>query len=183
MKNYKYFIDLKTLIVNIMYFNNLKAVSFEYLIEYINYIVDTLSKNNLLEDYFIPLYGVTNETIERSILYLSNIFNLDRDGELIFLRNDVNINELIKLNRLDDYLEYLIRTHDTETKKIKEQSLRNKISHSIDNLLINISDLYILNPKLAEQIENEFLKKINQNSIINKQNLIKVKTKASKNRI
>ena len=100
-------IDIKMIIVNLLKEDKKTYLSVNRLQELISFIYDELSKENQLDKYRI-CFDVNFDAIERTVLYNNSIFKLDIDGEMIYLRENNNVENLVEKYRTDEKITEII---------------------------------------------------------------------------
>lgn len=99
-------LDTKTIIINIMAVDNKTYLSVKRLQKLFVFIYNKLSVQNALGNYEI-VFDIGFDSIERTVLCNSRIFDLDLDGDLIYLR-DRDITHLAELYALDENIREII---------------------------------------------------------------------------
>lgn len=92
-------LDTKTVIINLLEKDKKTYLSVRRLQKLLVYIYNELSKTDDLENYDM-IFDVSFDSIERTVLYNNRIFELDIDGDLIYLR-DNNVDALAKQYKAD----------------------------------------------------------------------------------
>lgn len=98
-------LDTRTIIVNLLKVDKETYLSLGRLQKLLFFIYDELIKNNEIDKYNI-CFNVNFDSIERTILFNNDIFKLDIDGEIIYLRKSVE--ELANKFKTDKNIENLI---------------------------------------------------------------------------
>ncbi len=99
-------LDTKTVMINLLEKDKKTYLSVKRLQKLLMFIYNELSKQNALSNYEI-VFDISFDSIERTVLYNSRIFDLDIDGDLIYLR-ERNIADLVKQCDLDDDIKEII---------------------------------------------------------------------------
>lgn len=97
------FVDTKTIIVNLLREDRQEYLSFDRLQKLLSYIYQELWRQGKLRDYQIS-FDVNFDALERTVIYNRDIFALDLEGEVIYLRNSRNLDMYVTNYRLDDTL-------------------------------------------------------------------------------
>lgn len=101
-------IDTKTIIVNLLKEDKKTYLSVSRLQKLLIYIYDELSKEDVLDNY-ITYFDINFDAIERTVLYNNNIFELDIDGETIYLRKDNSTDFLAAKYEIDSKVRGIIK--------------------------------------------------------------------------
>lgn len=99
-------IDTKTVIINLLEMDKKTYLSVKRLQKLLMFIYNELCERDALSDYEI-VFDISFDSIERTVLCNSRIFDLDLDGDLIYLR-ERNINKLAEQYALDDNIKNII---------------------------------------------------------------------------
>ncbi len=99
-------LDTKTVIINLLEMDKKTYLSVKRLQKLLMFIYNELSIQKALSDYEI-VFDVSFDSIERTVLCNSRIFDLDLDGDLIYLR-ERNIDRLAKQYVLDQKIKGII---------------------------------------------------------------------------
>lgn len=99
-------IDTKMVIINLLEKDKKMYLSVKRLQKLLMFIYNELSERNALGNYEI-VFDISFDSIERTVLYNSRIFDLDLDGDLIYLR-ERNINCLVEQYKLDEDIKGII---------------------------------------------------------------------------
>lgn len=102
------FFDTRTIIVNLLNEDKETYLSVERLYKLLNFIYIELKQKCKLDDYKI-CFDINFDAIERTVLYNTNIFTLDIDGEKIYLREHQNIDALVKQYKVDSTVQDIIK--------------------------------------------------------------------------
>ena len=103
------FVDTKTIIVNLLKEDKKEYLSLSRLQELLSYIYVELWKQGKLCEYQITFH-VSFDAIERAAIYNHDIFALDIDGEIIYLRDSEKLDDLVQNYQLDSTLHAIV--HD-----------------------------------------------------------------------
>lgn len=103
------FIDTKTIIVNLLLENQREHLSLGRLQELLNYIYKELWRQNKLKDYQIS-FDVSFEALERTVIYNRDIFALDVDNEVVYLRHTGRTDISSRCSKLDATLTGIIHS-------------------------------------------------------------------------
>lgn len=101
--------DTKTIIVNLLKEDKKTYLSIERLQELLEYIYIELRRQAKLDSYQIS-FDINFGAIKRTVMYNSNIFSLDIDGENIYLRETQSIDVLAGEYRVDETIQNIIRS-------------------------------------------------------------------------
>lgn len=99
-------LDTKTVIINLLEKDKKTYLSVKRLQKLLMFIYNELSKQDALGDYEI-VFDISFDSIERTVLCNSRIFDLDLDGDLIYLR-ERNISSLAQMYELDEDIKKII---------------------------------------------------------------------------
>lgn len=102
------FIDIKTIIINLLNESKETCLSDERLRKLLSFIYDELKNLCKLKNYQI-CFDVDSDVIERVALYNNDIFILDIDGEQIYLRKGQDINSLAQQYKVDGTIQGIIK--------------------------------------------------------------------------
>ena len=100
-------LDTKTIIVNLLKEDKKTYLSVSRLQKLLVYIYDELSKADALDNY-ITYFDINFDAIERTVLYNNNIFELDIDGETIYLRKNNTMDFLAQKYQIDNTVRKII---------------------------------------------------------------------------
>lgn len=101
-------IDTKTIIVNLLKVDQKTYLSVKRLQELIHFIYLELKEKNMLESYQIS-FDINFDAIERTVLYNNRIFDLDIDGEMIYLRESESLDQLARRYQTDNTIFGIIK--------------------------------------------------------------------------
>lgn len=104
----KTYVDTKTIIVNLLKEDKKNYLSVERLQKLVDYIYSELSKQNKLNEYQIS-FDINFYSIERTVQYNDDIFELDIDGENLRLKKRESADDLAKKYQVDDTIIAIIR--------------------------------------------------------------------------
>lgn len=107
-KMYKTYVDTKTIIVNLLKEDKKNYLSVERLQKLVDYIYSELSKQNKLNEYQIS-FDINFYSIERTVQYNNDIFELDIDGENLRLKKRESADDLAEKYQVDDTIISIIR--------------------------------------------------------------------------
>ena len=99
-------LDTRTVIINLLEKDKKTYLSVKRLQELLIFIYNELSKRKVLNNYEI-VFDISFDSIERTVLCNSRIFDLDLDGDLIYLR-ERNIDNLVKQYTVDEDVQKII---------------------------------------------------------------------------
>lgn len=99
-------LDTKTVIINLLEKDKKTYLSVRRLQKLLMFIYNELSIQKALDDYEI-VFDISFDSIERTVLCNSRIFDLDIDGDLIYLR-ERNIDHLAEQYKLDECIKEII---------------------------------------------------------------------------
>ncbi len=105
---YKTYVDTKTIIVNLLKEDKKNYLSVERLQKLVDYIYSELSKQNKLNEYQIS-FDINFYSIERTVQYNNDIFELDIDGENLRLKKRESADDLAEKYQVDDTIISIIR--------------------------------------------------------------------------
>ena len=106
-------VDTKTIIVNLLKEDKKNYLSVDRLQNLVGFIYVELSKQNKLDDYQIS-FDINFYSIERTVQYNNDIFELDLDGENLRLRKRESIEALAQRYTLDDTIISIIKQFKEE---------------------------------------------------------------------
>lgn len=106
-------VDTKTIIVNLLKVDQKTYTSFKRLQELIHFIYLGLKEQCKLKSYQIS-FDINFDAIERTVLYNSRIFDLDIDGEIIYLRETESVERLALRYQADDTIFRIIQSFGEE---------------------------------------------------------------------
>lgn len=105
-------VDAKTIIVNLLKEDQKDYLSIERLQRLLEFIYKELSRQRKLDEYQIS-FDINFYSIERTVQYNSDIFELDIDGEHLRLRERGLVDALAKRYQLDRTITTIIKEfHD-----------------------------------------------------------------------
>lgn len=99
-KVYKTYVDTKTIIVNLLKEDKKNYLPVERLEKLVDFIYQELSKQNKLSEYQIS-FDINFYSIERTVQYNNDIFELDIDGENVRLKKRESADDLARKYRVD----------------------------------------------------------------------------------
>lgn len=102
------YIDTKTIIVNLLKEDKHNSVSVERLKNLVVYIYQELSVKHKLNDYQIA-FDISVYSIERTVDYNNDIFELDITGENIRLRKHKSADALAEKYQVDEIIISIIK--------------------------------------------------------------------------
>lgn len=102
-------IDTKTIIVNLLKEDAQEYLSFDRLKSLLKFIHGELLKRNIL-DYYQIFFDVNFNSIRRTVLCNKRIFELDFDGDNIYLREPASIDVLANRYQVDETIRGIIHT-------------------------------------------------------------------------
>lgn len=105
---YKTYVDTKTIIVNLLKEDKKNYLSVERLQKLVDFIYLELSKQNKLNEYQIS-FDINFYSIERTVQYNNDIFELDIDGENLRLKKRESADDLAEKYQVDDTIITIIR--------------------------------------------------------------------------
>lgn len=100
-------LDTRTIIVNLLKEDRKTYLSFKRLQKLLIFIYDELSKTQKIDKYN-TCFDVNFDAIERTVLYNNNIFRLELDGEIIYLRETESVEKLAEQFQTDETIIMLI---------------------------------------------------------------------------
>ncbi len=100
--------DTKTIIVNLLKEDEKTYLSLERLQNLLEFIYQELRNRDKLDSYQIS-FDINFGAIKRTVMYNSNIFALDIDGENIYLREPESIDVLADRYKVDDTIQGIIK--------------------------------------------------------------------------
>ena len=103
------FVDTKTIIVNLLREDRKEYLSLGRLQNLLNFIYKELWRQGKLKDYQIS-FDVSFEALERTVIYNRDLFALDVDGEVIYLRHTGRVDMASCSYELDNTLAEIV--HD-----------------------------------------------------------------------
>lgn len=101
-------VDAKTIIVNLLKEDQKDYLSIDRLQKLVNFIYVELSKSRKLDKYQIS-FDINFYSIERTVQYNSDIFELDIDGECLRLRERTSVDSLAEKYQTDDTIISIIK--------------------------------------------------------------------------
>lgn len=105
---YKKYVDTKTIIVNLLKEDKKDYLSVERLQNLVDFLYVELSKQNKLNQYQIS-FDINFYSIERTVQYNNDIFELDIDGENLRLKKRESADDLAQKYQVDDTIISIIR--------------------------------------------------------------------------
>ena len=102
-------IDTKTIIINLLKEDKKTYLSVSRLQKLISYIYDELVNRCKLSNY-TTYFDINFDAIERTVLYNNNIFMLDIDGDMIYLREEISMDDLATEYSIDEDFDSIINT-------------------------------------------------------------------------
>lgn len=105
---YKKYVDTKTIIVNLLKEDKKNYLSIGRLQRLVEFIYDELSKLEKLNDYQMA-FDINFYSIERTVLYNNDIFELDLDGEKLRLKKRESVDQLAEKYQVDDTIISIIK--------------------------------------------------------------------------
>lgn len=105
---YKTYVDTKTIIVNLLKEDKKDYLSVERLQNLVDFIYVELLKQNKLNQYQIS-FDINFYSIERTVQYNNDIFELDIDGENLRLKKRESADDLAEKYQVDDTIISIIR--------------------------------------------------------------------------
>lgn len=93
-------IDTRMIIVNLLKEDQKTYISVDRLQRLIIFIYKELAAKHQLKQYQI-FFDINFDSIERTVLYNNNIFRLDIDGDMIYLRDVDSMDDLAEKYRAD----------------------------------------------------------------------------------
>lgn len=106
-------VDAKTIIVNLLKEDRKDYLSINRLQKLVNFIYMELSKSKELDKYQIS-FDINFYSIERTVQYNSDIFELDIDGECLRLRERKSAEALAQKYQADGTIIAIIRKFQTQ---------------------------------------------------------------------
>ena len=126
-------LDTRTIIVNLLKEDRKTYLSFKRLQKLLIFIYDELSKTQKIDKYN-TCFDVNFDAIERTVLYNNNIFRLELDGEIIYLRETESVEKLAEQFQTDETIIMLINKFigtNVAWRKVNYSCLKlNKQKHS-----------------------------------------------------
>lgn len=105
---FKTYVDTKTIIVNLLKEDKKDYLSIDRLRKLVDFIYNELSQQKKLNDYQIS-FDINFHSIERTVQYNNDIFELDIDGENLRLRKKDSAEELAAKYQVDETLINIIK--------------------------------------------------------------------------
>ena len=105
---YKTYVDTKTIIVNLLKEDKKDYLSVERLQNLVDFSYVELLKQNKLNQYQIS-FDINFYSIERTVQYNNDIFELDIDGENLRLKKRESADDLAEKYQVDDTIISIIR--------------------------------------------------------------------------
>ena len=102
-------IDTKTIIVNLLKEDAQEYLSLDRLKKLLRFIHGELLEKNMLDNYQI-FFDVNFNSIRRTVLCNKTIFELDFDGDNIYLRDPTSIDALADRYQVDETIRGIIHT-------------------------------------------------------------------------
>ncbi len=102
------FVDTKTIIVNLLKEDEKNYLTVKRLQSLMEYIYMELREQCQLDQYQIS-FDINFDAIERTVIYNNNIFGLDIDGEIIYLRESKSADELAQQYKADNTILNIIK--------------------------------------------------------------------------
>lgn len=102
-------IDTRSIIINLLKEDKKVYLSISRLQKLLMYIYEQLLAEEDLGQYNI-CFDINFDAIERTVLYNNNIFQLDFEGRMIYLRKTQNIDSLAEKYQTCDKISELIRS-------------------------------------------------------------------------
>lgn len=100
-------LDTKTIIINLLKEDKKEYLSFKRLQKLLVYIYNELIKIEKIDRYN-TCFDVNFDAIERTVLYNNNLFILDIDGEMIYLRKPELAESLAEQYKTDEIIKTII---------------------------------------------------------------------------
>lgn len=104
----KKYVDTKTIIVNLLKEDKKNYLSVERLQKLVDFIYLELLKQDMLNKYQIS-FDINFYSIERTVQYNNDIFELDIDGENLRLKKRESADDLAEKYQVDDTIITIIR--------------------------------------------------------------------------
>lgn len=101
-------VDAKTIIVNLLKEDQKDYLSIDRLLKLVGFLYEELDKREKLDRYQIS-FDINFYSIERTVQYNSDIFELDIDGEHLRLREKESVEELAERYQVDETIDAIIR--------------------------------------------------------------------------
>lgn len=101
------FIDTKTIIVNLLREDQKEFLSLDRLQSLLSFIYEELWKADKLGDYQIS-FDVNFDALERTVIYNQDIFTLDMDSGVLYLRHEGTIETAARACPLDETLSGIV---------------------------------------------------------------------------
>lgn len=102
------FVDTKTIIVNLLKEDEKTYLSVKRLQELMGFIQTQLREKCQLDRYQIS-FDINFDAIERTVFYNNNIFELDIEGQMIYLRESKSVDELVRQYQADNTILNIIK--------------------------------------------------------------------------
>lgn len=100
----------ETIMVNLLKEDRKRYCTMDKLQRLCSYIYQRLSDDNQIgKDKYSVNFAISFEAIERNILYNSMIFQLGADGNIVYLREESDMDELVKKFHADVVIKGYIR--------------------------------------------------------------------------
>lgn len=103
----RYVVDTKTIIVNLLKEDQKDYLSVDRLLSLMRFIYNELSTENKLDDYRIA-FDINFYSIERTVQYNNDLFDLDLDGKTLRLRKRNSESDLADKYKIDSTLQNII---------------------------------------------------------------------------
>lgn len=97
----------KTIILNLLEKDKKPYLAVKRLQKLLIFIYEELAKQDIANEYEIA-YDISRGAIERVVIYNSQTFDIDEDDDVIYLRKNNNISNLIQEYKLDDKINSII---------------------------------------------------------------------------
>lgn len=101
-------IDTETIMINLLKEDEEQYCSIDKIQKLCAYIYQQLIDKELLKNYFVK-FAIDFESIERTVLYNNKMFYLDIDGDIVYLRESYNVDDLVDDFQIDDTIKEMIR--------------------------------------------------------------------------
>lgn len=105
----KTYVDTKTIIINLLKEDKKDYLSIDRLCELVDFIFVELSKQEKLNDYQIS-FDINFYSIERTVQYNDDIFELDIDGENLRLKAKNSASDLAEKYQVDETITTIIQS-------------------------------------------------------------------------
>lgn len=104
-------VDTKTIIVNLLNRDKKDYLKIDRLLRLLDFIYDELSRQNKLDDYRIA-FDINFYSIERTVQYNRDLFDLDIDGKTLRLRKHNSEGDLARRYTVDETIRKIIEEFD-----------------------------------------------------------------------